>query len=254
MTNEELAARIKSGDKTAIAPLWEGLRRLVYLYANRYYSAMYEQCAACGVTIEDLTQEGYFALLDAVNAWTVDSGYKVATFLRLHVKNRFNALCGIRGKRDPLDRSASLDAPLGDDGDGYTLSDTITDPTAAGAFSDAETRVYTAKLREDLNAALDTIAPDRAEAVRGEYFKGITLQQAADAAGTSIEAARQRRVNGLRDLRRGAALTRLKAYRAEVISSAYRGTLSKFRHTFTSSTERAALELIEAGRGYELWR
>ena len=246
MTNEQLAQRIKDGDTSAITPLWEGLRLLLYRYANRYIALMRERCAACGVTVDDLIQESYFAMLDAVDAWTPDSGYKVTAYLKFPLKNRFNAMCNIRGaRRDALNQCSSLDAPLSDDTDDFTLIDTIQDTAAGDAFDDTDNRIYTQQLRTDLDAALDTIPPDRAAAVRSMFFDNLPLKQIAEASDVSFQMIRTRSANGLRDLRRGAAYTRLKAYREAIISNAYHSSLSTFRHTFTSSTELAAIRLAE---------
>ena len=85
---------------------------------------------------------------------------------------------------------------------------------------------------------------DRAEAVRGVYYHGRTLREQAEVEGVSLEAIRQRSRAGLRALRRNQGL---RAYHESIISRAYRGSLSSFRHTFTSSTEYAALRLAEIG-------
>ena len=123
MSNEELTISIQSGDDTLFPQLWEQTRRFIYQAANRYYIRYEGRCIACGLTIEDLQQEAYFALMDAVRAWTPESGYKLLTYLNYPLKNCFNGLCGLRvRKRDALDRCSSLDAPVGDDDSTFTLA------------------------------------------------------------------------------------------------------------------------------------
>ena len=246
MTNEALAQLIKNGHTSAIAPLWEALRLLLYRYANQYISIMGERCAACGVTVDDLIQESYFAMLDAVKAWSPESGNKLTSYLKYPIKNRFGSLCGLRErKREPLNQCLSLDAPASGEFEDITLRDTVCDTDADNAFTEVEDRIYNDRLRNDLDAALDSISPDRAETVRGEYFHGLTLKEQAERENVSIATMQQRRNNGIRDMRRGKALARLKAYRETVIARAYYGAVSSFRHTHTSSTELAALRLEE---------
>lgn len=69
MTNEEAAKRIKQGDKAAEVTLWQNVLGIIRLYAYRWCRAKAVLCARAGVTLEDLIQEGYFAMLEAVSAY-----------------------------------------------------------------------------------------------------------------------------------------------------------------------------------------
>ena len=75
MTNEELAIRIKAGIDTAdnMLQLWEQTRRFIRRIASRYVGA---------AELEDLEQEGYLALYDAVDGYRPDLGCKF-----LHTQN-----------------------------------------------------------------------------------------------------------------------------------------------------------------------
>ena len=126
MTNEELAICIQNGESGLTSQLWDGMRGLVCLLSNRFYVQQRERCDAAGVTVDDLTQEGFLALLDAVKAYNPDDGYKLSAFLRFPLLNRFKAATGGREnhRKDPLNNFTSLDAPISDDGDGI-LADTV---------------------------------------------------------------------------------------------------------------------------------
>lgn len=75
-TNEELAIRIKNGEKELYTQLWENTYKLLYQKANSFYYSNTELCRSCGVELEDIQQTCYFALCDAVEAYKTDSEYK----------------------------------------------------------------------------------------------------------------------------------------------------------------------------------
>lgn len=67
MENEELVARIKAGIDTAdnMLALWEQNRGMIGKLARRY---------SAYADIEDLQQEGYLALYDAIDGFKPDKG------------------------------------------------------------------------------------------------------------------------------------------------------------------------------------
>ncbi len=74
MTNEEMAVRIQHGETGLYSLLWERVEKLVTLLAGRYYARSQVTCARSGVEIEDLTQAGYFAMMDTAEASRRDPG------------------------------------------------------------------------------------------------------------------------------------------------------------------------------------
>ena len=81
MTNEELAIRIKAGIDTAdnMLQLWQQTRRFIRRIASRYVGA---------AELEDLEQEGYLALYDAVDGYRPDLGCKFLTYAEYWIKQR----------------------------------------------------------------------------------------------------------------------------------------------------------------------
>ena len=69
---EELAARIKAGEKSLLPMLWGECRGTVIIMAAKYRSII-EQNAF--VDMEDFIQCGYFAMLEAVEAYNPEKGY-----------------------------------------------------------------------------------------------------------------------------------------------------------------------------------
>lgn len=73
-TNEELAVQAQAGDKAAISQLWNQTRGIIFMILARYYNRNPDQFARCGVTMDDLEQEGFFAVLEAVEAFNPAKG------------------------------------------------------------------------------------------------------------------------------------------------------------------------------------
>ena len=133
MTNEELAQRIKAGEKDLLGQLWEQTERLLRYLIERELrvSDKEERAEAAGVTREDLYQEGYFALLQAVEAYDPETGFTFSAFLKYPIKSAVNKAIGIRtaaGRNDPAAGAVSLDAPVsGEDGEDDALVEALKD-------------------------------------------------------------------------------------------------------------------------------
>lgn len=242
LTNEELAVKIHSGAGEYITELYNNCCRLLYKYALIYYNNSPDKCAACGVEIDDLVNEGYFALLDAVVAYAgSDREYKFTTYLRYPLLNRFNTLLGFRtrkGRSEPLNRSCSLDAPAPGT-DELSLKDIIPDNGAAETFEEAENGDY----YETLICELNKLPSDMLNAIKRYYFNGESLSQIAKTEKVSFQAIEQRRQKALRRLRTNGRIKR--CYSSDF---AYRHTsLQSFDITWTSSTEWAVLRAEPEG-------
>lgn len=252
MTNEEMALAIQQGDKSFIEPLWEQLYRLIGMHAGRCFNRMQGRCAGAGVTEEDLIQTGFFAMLDAARAYDPASGYKLTAFLRYPIQNRFNALLGLRtvkAQKDPLNSCDSLDEPIGGESDDFTRSDVLPDESAGQAFEDVIESEWRRSLRIVEDEAINKhLTEGEAAAVRGAFFEGLKLQPIADRLGVTRERVRQLQYNGLRRLRTGEAVRKLRPFwEDEYGALGLRGTgLSAFRYD-GSSTERA-VETLERRR------
>lgn len=174
--NETLVCKIQAGHEEYIALLWANLQRYIKAAAIKYYNRFAERFRQYGVEVDDLYQVGFFALLNAIEAYNPDRGYKFTTYLTYPLKNQFNALMGVRGGKvtkagKSISCSVSSSTLLSDDEDGgLTIEDTIADDTAEFVDGSLE-KIYTKKLREDLETALDNINPRQAAAVRCVYFK-----------------------------------------------------------------------------------
>lgn len=249
MTNEELATAIKEGNTALYADLWEQVKKIILTRARRFYVLCDGLCASHGVTVEDLEQCGYLALVDAVNAWNPDSGYRFTTFLNLHMKRQFRAALD-GGKRrtakDLLNCCDSLDKPTGEDEDGGTLGDLVPDQDALNDLEDAEDRIMKEQLKNELDGCLDSINQDRADVLRRQYYGGKTLREVATETGRSFQRVQQIRSQALRELRREPYRQRLRPFAEYLDTLAWRATgLASFQNIGASSVELAIEKVDE---------
>ena len=294
MTDEELVINARCG------PVQERPECMLQLYERcgsiiKKYAAMLTKWAE----FEDLTQEGYICICNAVNAYRADSGAPFMACAAFWVKAgliryvqttsgglRFSAgqLQAVREYqreaeafraqfgRDPsepelcallqlpaeqlrkLQRAAeaqrlrSLDEILPGI-DGVTLAETIADP--ADMAADLVEREHAAALSAALWAAVADLPEEQAAVIKGTYKDGQTVNQAAAAAGLPSWRGYDLQKKGLQQLRtRGKYREILLPFLDDgLYSAAVRGSsVTHFRYTLTSSTEREALWEYDHGR------
>ena len=248
--NEALAVQAKAGDREALAALWEQNRGLLALLFRRLAAAYRERMDAAGVTLEDLEQEGYFAVAKAANLYDPSAGAKFSTFLYYPVKNVFACAVGLRTERqrqEPLCRCDSLDVPLyAEDNGSATRGDTVPDDAAEQAFTDADECLYTAQLHSALDDALALLDERKATVLRGRFYEGRTLESLAVQLGISRERVRQTESKAIRAMRFPRIQRKLEVYRENILSvSSYHGTgFSAWKER--GSVEERLAERIEA--------
>lgn len=81
MTNEQLVIRVKGGDNTAgnMLELWEQNKRFISAIARKY---------SAGAEMEDLEQEGYIALCEAVQHYDPGRGMSFISYAAFWIKRR----------------------------------------------------------------------------------------------------------------------------------------------------------------------
>lgn len=175
MTNEELAQQIQQGERDLILPLWEQVRRYAHDRAYKWHRAT---GGRGGVTLDDLEQEGFIALLEALEGWDEKAG-KFLTWYDLRLKSAFTAATMQRTKRDmkdPLQDCLSLDAPLTDqEGDPFTLEDTIPDQRAEDDLNTVEEWDRQAAIRR----VLDSLQAEQRRVILLRYYHDMTREQTA---------------------------------------------------------------------------
>ena len=197
MTNEELVAEIQAGRKECCLQLWQQVRKFISAKARGYYAGL---TGCCRITIEDLEQSGFLALVDAVNLFDPERGASFLTYLNHHLHHYFNETAGFRTARtagDPINSALSLDAPL--DEDGTTLADLHADPQ--DVTEGPEDLLYRQQLRATLDAAIDRLPTEDADVIRKRYFRNMTQNEIASEKNVSAARIQQREQKALRTLR-----------------------------------------------------
>lgn len=102
MDNEQLAVRIRAGENTAenMLELWQQNNSFITKLARKY---------TWGAEMEDLMQEGYIGLCNAVDHYDSELGYAFLTCAAFYIKNAMRA-CAIRSQsvKIPEEQSAKL--------------------------------------------------------------------------------------------------------------------------------------------------
>ena len=206
MTNEELALQIRAGERGRITELWARVRRFALWRARRWAAF------GLGVTVDDLEQEAFIALLDALERWREADGPLLSVYA-LRLKAAFTAATGRRTQRDRLDPPLSLDAPLNDDPDADTLEAVVEDQAGAAAIEEAEAHSDHQQLHGILDHALGALPAEQREVVRRRYYRGQTVAEIATATGVPEKEVRKLEAAALRVLRHPRVSQVLREYR-----------------------------------------
>ena len=225
MTNEELAELIQKTDsKTAKAELWEQNKGIIYRLARLYYRPNSPH------TLEDLVQQGYFALLQAVKSYKREKGYKFTSYLP------FSFQCVIRGL--DMDTFISLDTPISEEKES-TLVELIPDNST---LEELETALNLTAERQAIYNALSRLEPLQRDIITSIYFHGETLTSISRRLSRSIEAIRQRHQRILKDLSKDPELMELYA---DTIQDKQLKSLHKTAERPDRVESRHAIETIE---------
>lgn len=149
-------------------------------------------------------------------------------------------------KTAQIARIGSLDVPIGEDGD-CSLYDLI--PGSMDEEEQVESIVLEKVQKEELCAVVwplvDSLTDDQAKTIRARYQDNMTFREIAEDQGVSVEMARQRERQGLRELRKPSKSKLLRPFLPDddrIYSMGLQGNgVGSFNRTWTSSTERVAL-------------
>lgn len=291
MTNEQLAARIQAGENVGnnMAILYDQVKDFIHAMAYKYHGQG---------ELEDLEQEGFLSLYDAIDHYEADQGVKFLTYASHWIRQRmqkyiqntgsplrlsagrqeairkyrkfcteFQAEQGCKPTEAELCRSLwltleqlreiqydacmtavkSLDAPIkGAEGE----EDTTLGELAASATDPCEKlldRLEQEELCSILWQCVDSLPGKQPDVIRSRYKDNMTMKQCGQFCGISEAEARKQQIKALKSLRSGENAKKLRPFLPEdawIYSGALIGNgVEQFNHTWTSSTERVALEL-----------
>lgn len=242
MTNEELATAIQKGRSDLIARLWDQTEAFIRFRAR---SAMSNIPASCGVTEEDLSQCGYFALISAIETYDAEKG-NFLSWLEFYLKSEFAKAGTYRtSHRDPLNEARSLDAPMtGEDSDGDSAFVDFL-PSERDDYAGTDERIFQEQLHTALEEAMDKLPSTQSTVLRERYWSGTRLQTLAENHGVSVEEVRRRERRGLQNLRRSSHARKLAEFLDEN-TNYFSGTgAQSYQRSGTSSVEYAVLRREE---------
>lgn len=232
MTNEEIVAKIKAGIETAdnMLLLWQQCRLFIHSIAIHFQGK---------AELEDLEQEGYLALYDAVDGFKPEYGYKFITYAGIWINQRIKKYI----QNNTLVQIGSLDRYLTDDEDDVTLLDMIASDV------DVEVDVLTDEQNKQLKSILwplvDALPDKQSKVLRDRYQGNKTLREAGESIGATVDQVRNIETKALRSIRYSRHARVLRAFLDDdVYSMGVSGTsANRFKSTWTSATERAAFSL-----------
>ncbi len=243
MTNEEYALKIQQGNTDFYTELWENLKGLIAVYANKFIITHSEKCIANGVTSEDLIQSGFIALARAVKDYKPNKEYLLSTYLTLHLKNIYNGLVGRRtSRRDVLEICTSLNVPVGDENN-TELMDTIIDNT--NPYEALEDRIFQAQLSNALRQCLDTLPDNLKAVINAKYFDKLTYAEIENQQCLTNGSGKRLEFKALQKLRIGENKKRLKPFADEILAIALHSTGFKAFSNMQASSVELTLEYLE---------
>lgn len=131
-----------------------------------------------------------------------------------------------------------------DGGDPYTLLDILLGECSAE--ESALNQIEKEDLQRMLWELVDSLPAEQAKLIKYKYKSDMTLMQAAAYSEISYNKANLEIKKGLRTLRGPKYRKQLQPYLPDsFMSMAYHGSVATFRYTWTSSTEKTAIYLIE---------
>lgn len=150
-------------------------------------------------------------------------------------------------KAAQMAKIGSLDVPVGEDEE-CSLYELI--PGSMDEEEQVESMVLEKVQKEELYNTVwplvDSLTDNQAKTIRARYQENKTFKEIAEAQGVSIEMARQRERQGLRELRKPSKSKLLRPFLPEdnrIYSMGLRGNgVGSFNRTWTSSTERIVLK------------
>lgn len=172
MTNEELAMRIKAGETELMSELWSQVCRFVYKRANKFYAAYEDRCKNMGVEVEDLEQEGYLAIYNAVEGFDPSRNTTFLTYAGFCLKKAFFGMCRMNyanWQGNMIRRASSLDAQAYADNEELSIGDTIADDEDFEAS--IVDKLYLESAGQDLRKAISELNEGWQEVIYAIYYQ-----------------------------------------------------------------------------------
>jgi len=206
MTNEQIVIRIQEGETELIESLWEQVKLFAYRQAGKFYWGHVRLCAIMGVEIDDLNQESFIGLHNAVYAFKTDNGANFMTYLDYHFRNRFFSAIKLNRAEGRHFYSGkytkeSLDTPLTATESNFNLLSVTPDPNAEIQIDDIVENEYLSKAGEILDDFISQMPIAQKAAAIDCIGQGLTYAKYARQKGVTRASAKQASDRALKKLR-----------------------------------------------------
>ena len=193
MTNEELAIQIQAGNTQYYSELWQNVRNLMHkILRNKLLRLKLPNY----LTSEDMEQELYFALCNAVQAFDDTKPYKFNSYLEYHIMNAIRSVLPSK----PL-QEHSYNQTTGED-ESTELIEFIVDDTAAEKLHNLELTDIQTQTRQ----AVAELPYNERKAITLYYFNDLKYKQVGKIMGIDEAKAKKRVQKGLHILRQNKAI------------------------------------------------
>lgn len=240
MSLDELVYQIQHGHEDLIPELWNEVKGLIRYFAISFCRQW--DCSKFGIELDDLVQEGYFAMLDTLRKHDPEKG-SFNTLFAYDLRRRFQDAIGRTGRKrgDLLNHCLSLDAEIDpSECNGDSLYELV--PDGYDYTGPVEQKIYIQQLHEELEKILSSIPADEAEVIKAVYYENKTLAEIADSQSQTRENVRQRKDRGLRNIRKSKYIRELERF-IDLETNFYKKvSVDSFNATHTSAVEAIVLE------------
>lgn len=177
MTDEDLVARIKAGDKSAQNALFEKYKDIVNMKANKFY--------IIGAEREDMIQEGLIGLYKAVKSFDNTKQNSFKTFANLCIERQLITAIksSNRQKHIPLNSSFSLNVSAYDEDDDTEVLEILDTKTAEDPLDTITKREYFEYVENRIDESLSSFEKQ----VLNRYIQGESYNDIADRLDTPIK-------------------------------------------------------------------
>ena len=186
MENEELAIRIRTGEKNLLPELWKQVEKFVRMQSGQYYRTLQRNGITISFDESDLVNECYFALLEAVEYFDIEKG-SFLTALSFHMKKSFRKVSKLHysKKTSQYNKYHYLSETTNRDEETSEMIDFIEDKNAYAKMIDAESALFLGCVRKYIKKAIkDFRIPQRARNyIELVYFKGVPQDDAMEILG-----------------------------------------------------------------------
>lgn len=237
-SNEELAVKIKAGEKSLLPILWGQCRRTVMILAAKYRGVIEKNAF---VDMEDFIQCGYFAMLAAVETYNPEKGYKFNTYMTFKYKKQVYDMFGNMREGDkrifPI-AASSLNVTMESDGHETELLELLEDENAESIETDYEKK----EMQQIVRAAVGRLPELERNVIQEIYFNERAKTEIADGRRYKDQFAVTRAEDrALHILRKDKTL--------QALHTAHFKNMPRQQDIFKSSPEEAAI----AGENWDKW-